>query len=131
MSIANQVQASPGLYVNAPGQPIPGLQPNESVMAAVSRGALPANVLTTNLGLRDSRPGRAILEVMNAAASDGTGSNLVALGGSPNCAPCGGNSFGAGGFNQTNFPGAGQADILPTAAPVAAPTIPAQPVYQG
>jgi hypothetical protein len=104
----------------------------DTIMASVSRGACPANVLTTNVGTRDSRPGRTIHESMATADSVGTGSGVsTTFGGSQNQGPAGGNSLGAGGMNQTNAPGSGETAILPANAYVATPAIPAAPQYQG
>lgn len=129
--INNQVQASPGLYVNAPGQPIPGIPPNMSIAAAISAGLLPANALTTNYGTRDSRPGQAVLELIGKGAVNGTTATAVNPYLWANGGASGGNSLGAGGMNQTDGPGAGETAILAASAPATAVTIPAQPVYQG
>jgi len=129
---ANSTPASPGLNVNTPGQPIPGIPPNMSVMAAISAGLLPANAMTTNFGTRDGRPGQALLEVMGKGAANGVNSKFTSVnGGSQHNGPAGSCSIGAGGFNQTNDPGAGETSICPHNAPATVPTIPAQPVYQG
>jgi hypothetical protein len=103
----------------------------DTVLAAQSRGAMPSNVLTTNYGTRDSRPGQAVLEIegkgaMNGAGVTATNSSLWANGGS-----CGGNSLGAGGMNQTDGPGAGDVAIIATNAPATMPTIASPAQYQG
>jgi hypothetical protein len=103
----------------------------DSVLAAQSRGAMPSNVLTTNYGTRDSRPGQAVLEIEGKGATNGAGitatnSSLWANGGS-----CGGNSLGAGGMNQTDGPGAGDVAIIATNAPATMPTIASPAQYQG
>jgi hypothetical protein len=104
----------------------------DTIMASISRGTCPANVLATNVGTRDSRPGRAVHESMSDANAAGTNTVLTnTFGGSQNQGPAGGNSLGAGGLNQTNAPGSGAAHILPANAYVATPTIPAAPQYQG
>ena len=104
----------------------------DTIAASISRGACPANVLATNVGLRDSRPGRAVHESMSDANAAGTATAATTVfGGSQNQGPAGGNSLGAGGMNQTNAPGSGAQHILPANAYVATPTIPAAPQYQG
>jgi hypothetical protein len=104
----------------------------DTILASASRAACPVNVDITNVGTRDSRPGRTVTESISDANSVGTGpafSNV--FGGSANNGPAGGNGLGAGGLNQTNAPGSGDAHILPANADVKAPTIPAAPQYQG
>jgi len=104
----------------------------DTITASISRGACPANVLATNVGTRDSRPGRTIHEAMSDANQVGTSTQLTTVfGGSQNQGPAGGNSLGAGGLNQTNAPGSGAAHLLPANAYVATPAIPAAPQYQG
>jgi hypothetical protein len=104
----------------------------DTIMASISRGTCPANVDITNAGTRDSRPGRTVHESMSDANATGTATALTTVfGGSQNQGPAGGDSFGAGGLNQTNAPGSGAQHILPANAYVATPTIPAAPQYQG
>jgi hypothetical protein len=103
----------------------------DTVLAAQSRGVVPANVLVTNFGTRDSRPGQAILEAEGKGATNGAGASptnptLWANGGAS-----GGNSFGAGGLNQTDGPGAGDLAIIAANLPAATPAIAALPQYQG
>src|SRR5208283_5588829 len=100
----------------------------DTIAASISRGTCPANVLVTNTGLRDSRPGRAVHESMSDANAAGTATAATTVfGGSQNQGPAGGNSLGAGGMNQTNAPGSGAQHILPANAYVATPVIPAAP----
>jgi hypothetical protein len=104
----------------------------DTITASVSRTSCPANVLATNVGTRDSRPGRTIHESMADAKENGTGGAFTTLfGGSLNVGPAGSSSFGAGGQNQTNGPSSGVAHILPANADVKVPAIPAAPQYQG
>jgi hypothetical protein len=132
----------PGNPVQATLSPVnPGvglLPPNsdnrsgDTILASVSRGTCPANVDITNVGTRDSRPGRTVHESMSAACSDGAGSGFTTVfGGSLNMDASGGNSFGAGGLNQSTSPGGGEGNILPANADVKVVTIPALPQYQG
>ena len=132
MSINNTTPASPGLNIPTPGQPIPGIPPNMSVLAAISAGLLPGSALQTNFGIRDSRPGRSVLESMSDAGKNGTGLNFVAFGGSPGGTACGSGSptAAAGGDNQA-VQSSGENSIIPQNSPASVPTIPAQPVYQG
>ena len=136
--VANQTQASPGLYVNSPGQPIQGIPPNMSVMAAISAGLLPPNANTTNFGATSASGlgtgaagGRSVLEALNTGDSNGVCSSFVANGGSANLSAAGGNSFGAGGLSQQMNPGGAEASVMPANAPPTVPSIPAQPVYRG
>jgi hypothetical protein len=104
----------------------------DTILASVSRAACPANVLATNVGTRDSRPGRTVHESMSDANATGTAAAVATIfGGSMNMGPAGGAGPGAGGFNQTNAPSSGAAHILPANADVKSPTIPAAPQYQG
>jgi hypothetical protein len=132
----------PGNPVQATLSPVnPGvglLPPNsdnrsgDTILASVSRGTCPANVDITNVGTRDSRPGRTVHESMSDANSTGTNSTeTTVFGGSLNVGPAGGAGPGAGGFNQTNSPSSGSGHILPANADVKVPVIPALPQYQG
>lgn len=130
----NAVQAT--LQVVNPGvgmfPPNSNNNSGDTIAASISRGSAPANVLATNVGTRDSRPGRTLHESMSAGCSDGTGASVVStFGGSQNQDSAGAQSIGAGGLNQTNNPGSGEASILPANAYVATPAIPAAPQYQG
>jgi len=148
MTINNQVQASPGLYVNAPGQPLPGIPPNMSVMAAMSAGLIPANVQTTSMGAVDSRAGRTVLESMSRGSCVGAGQSATNPYMFPNGGTAGGAGPGAGGENQTQGPTSGETSILvgsaqgtqsttnggmqfPAAISPPNLTIAAQPVFQG
>jgi hypothetical protein len=125
-------QASPGLNVPSPYGTLPGMPPNMSVAAAISAGLIPTNVLCTNFGTRDSRPGRSVLESLSDAGKNGTGLSYVADGGSANSSACGSGSptAAAGGDNQA-MQSAGESTVIPPNAPVTIPTIPAAPVFQG
>jgi hypothetical protein len=104
----------------------------DTITASVSRGACPANVDVTNVGTRDSRPGRTVHESMSDANASGTGSAIATVfGGSMNMGPAGGGGPGAGGFNQTNAPSSGVAHILPANADVKVPAIATPAQYQG
>jgi hypothetical protein len=148
ININNTTAASPGLQVPTPGQPLQGIPPNMSVMAAISAGLLPANVLQTSMGTRDSRPGRTMLESLGQGSSSGMGLSAVNPYGWPNGGTAGGNSLGAGGLDQVDGPSGGETSVLigsaqgtqatangglqpPAVANSPVLTIPAQPVYQG
>jgi hypothetical protein len=147
---AQSTPASPGLNVPTPGQPLAGIPPNMSVMAAISAGLLPINALQTALGTRDSRPGRSVSESISEGFTNGMGLTTT----NPFGWPCGGAAGGngptgaAGGLNQTDGPSGGVVHIVIAAAPgtqaatngglqpaaaISSPnlTIPTQPVYQG
>jgi hypothetical protein len=130
----NPVQAT--LQVVNPGvgmfPPNSNNDSGDTITASISRGACPANVLSTNIGTRDSRPGRTVHESMSDSDRVGTATALTTIfGGSQNQGPAGGNGLGAGGLNQTNAPGSGSQHLLPTNAKVAAVTIPSPAQYQG
>ena len=120
---------NPGVGLFPPGS---NNASGDTIAASISRGACPANVLATNVGTRDTRPGRAVHEAMSDANAAGTSTQLTTVfGGSQNQGPAGGNGLGAGGLNQTNAPGSGAAHLLPANAYAATPAIPALPQYQG
>lgn len=124
---------------NAVGATLPGLTPGvglfppnsnnasgETVHAAVSRGALPINALTTVFGQKHHpTAGRTIMDTLVDTDQDGAGVSFVANGGSPNLNPCGsgGGNAAAGGLNQTQGPGAGSAMICPANAPSNLPAV--------
>jgi hypothetical protein len=137
MTIANQVQASPGLYVNTPGQPITNnialpqqvgmFPPNSdnkgggSALAAVSasgaRGepALALNTYVTNEGV-----GNAItLAAALSSGSDGGSQSSPANGSEFGCAAGGGacSVGGAGGANMNSNVGAVGDVVLAAKAP--------------
>jgi hypothetical protein len=102
----------------------------DTIMASASRATAPLNALLTNVGTRDSRPGRSVSESLSAGCSDGTGGSVTTtFGGSLNLDAAGSNSLGAGGLNQSGGPGAGEASILPANAYVAIPAVTSQ--FQG
>lgn len=118
----------PGVGMFPPGS---NNNSGDSVMASASRAALPLNVDLTNYGVRDSRPGQAVLEVMGKGAVNGSTANSVNPYLWANGGASGGNSLGAGGMNQTDGPGAGETSILAGSAPSSAPTLGTPPQYQG
>lgn len=139
----NPVQA--GLQVANPGVGLfpPGSNNSsgDSVLAAASRAACPINVHINNFGVTASsglgtgaQGGRTIAESLSVGEANGTNATFVNNGGSANAGPAGGNSFGAGGQNQTNGPGSGESMQIPASGPAATvilPNLPAQPVYRG
>jgi hypothetical protein len=97
---------SPGLTIPSPYQALPGIPPNMSVGAAMSAGILPGNAMCSNIGMKSSAPGRPLLECMADGGAMGTATQWgIDNGNSDND---GGNSFGAGGANQTEYPSSGQ-----------------------
>jgi hypothetical protein len=108
--------ASPGLNVPTPAQPLPGIPPNMSVLAAMSAGLIPANILQTSMGTVDPRNGRTVLESMGAGQGKGSGQSAANPYGFPNGSVTGGNSFGAGGMDQTQANGSGESTVLIGAA---------------
>jgi len=103
----------------------------DTVLAAQSRGSVPANVLVTNLGVRDSRPGRSASETLSHAGANGAGETAAAPYAWPNSAASGGNSLGAGGLNQTPNDASGEQTICVAGAPASFPTIASPAQYQG
>jgi hypothetical protein len=145
---AQSVQASPGLNVPTPGQSLPGIPPNMSVLAAMSAGLLPAGAMQTSMGTADSRPGRTVLESQGIGQAKGAGQSTTNPYMFPNGGTAGGAGPGAGGENQTQGPTSGETSILvgaaqgtqaatciglQPAAAISSPnlSIPAQPVFQG
>lgn len=119
---------------NAAQAALPGIPPNFSVMAAISAGLLPINALATNFGQKhNGTAGRSVADCMIDVDQNGAGGSYVANGGSPEGVINGGNSFGAGGANQTPSGAAseGEACILPTSAPGSTPTLGSSVQYQG
>ena len=102
----------------------------DSIMASISRGACPAGVLMSGLGVSGSG-NKSVLSALSAAGQRGTGAAFAANGGSANYGPAGGDSFGAGGLNQTNAPGAGEITTLPANAPSSIPVIPSPNNFRG
>ncbi len=110
----------------------------DSVMASASRATLPLNVHVTNFGATSASGlgtgaagGRTPVEAIGTGDANGVSAAFVNNGGSANAGPGGGNSLGAGGFNQTNGPTSGESSQIPASAPVTFVTIPATPVYRG
>lgn len=129
------VQAvNPGVGMFPPGS---NNNSGDSVMAAISRGAVPANVNVTNFGVTahagagpNTAGGRALLETFSDGDENGSSPAFVANGGSANQGAAGGNSLGAGGLNQTNSPVGGETIQLPANAPASVPSY-GTPVYRG
>lgn len=130
---------APGNAVQATLQPVnPGVglfPPNsnnssgDTVLASVARGATPFNALATNTGNKSSAPGRTITEAMSDGDRNGHNSSLGID--QLNSDANGGNSFGAGGANQTEGPTSGIGSQVSGANQSAAPTFGAPMQYQG
>lgn len=106
----------------------------DTVMASVSRGALPLNAHTTSYGQKHQPgAGRTIMDCLTDTDQNGAGGTYQANGGSAEAVINGGNSLGAGGANQTpgGAGGEGEATIMPTSAPSNNPTIPSPVQYAG
>lgn len=116
------VQTGVGLFV--PGS---NTSSGDTVLAAVSRGAMPINALLTNSGTKDSTLGRTIASAMSEGERNGHATSLgVDM---MNSDANGGNSFGAGGANQTEGPSSGTASQASGANQSAAVTL-GSPVVQ-
>jgi hypothetical protein len=132
---ASLQQTNPGVGLFPPNS---NTNSGDSVVAAISRGAIPANVHVNNFGVTSGSGagpnvagGRTIIESLATGDTVGTTAAFVNNGGSANAAASGGNSFGAGGLNQTNANSAGESTQCPASGPSSVPTIAAQPVYRG
>ena len=110
-------QPSPGLNVRGPCEPIPGIPPNMSLMAALSAGLIPLGAVINNFGVVNSAGGRSVASALGDGTGNGTAPGFTNNGGSANYGACGGQSFSAGGMNQTNAPGGGDSHICPHSAP--------------
>lgn len=129
MSLFDQISSPYGVGAAPYRYPVV-TQPNDSVLAATSRGGIPLNVLQTNFGgNKDSRPGRSVLESLADCGEMGSG--LSGVNETFNSDSNGGSGPGAGQANQTEAPSSGQMHTVATTFPVSAVTIPAAPQYQG
>jgi hypothetical protein len=129
----NPVQATLSLVNPGVGLFPPNSNNNsgDTILASVARGACPANVLTTGLGVTGSGS-KPVLTALNSAGTRGTGAAFVANGGSANNGPNGANGvpLAAGGMGQSNG-ATGETTVLPANAPSSLPVIPALPQYRG
>jgi hypothetical protein len=130
-------QANPGVGMFPPNA---NNASGDTVLAAQSRAAVPLNVQVNNFGVvgmalgpNTTPAGRSLAEAESRGWAVGTGAQYQTNGGSANQAPCGSNSLGAGGFNQTNYPGSGEVTTMPTAMPAGNLSINggANPSFQG
>lgn len=131
----------PGNPVQSTLQPVlPGVgcfPPNsnansgDTLLAAASRGAVPANVNITNFGVPGSG-NKPVAVGLGGAGERGTNAAFVANGGSANNGPNGtGNAQNAaGGMAQANG-ATGEATILPANVPASLPVYGANPSYRG
>lgn len=135
----NPVQAA--LQVVQPGvgmfPPNSDNRSGDTILASVSRGSAPANALVTGHGLTSSAGagtgsgGKSVLAGLSSGGENGTNlqGGMDTMNGDLN----GGNSFGAGGANQTEAPSSGQSSQL--AAQLPSVTVAVQggavPVYVG
>jgi len=127
----NPVQAT--LQITNPGV---GLFPpnsnnfsGDTVQAAISRGAIPANQLITGTGL-DARGGRTVAEAISKGGEMGSFQNAYSLE-TFNSDSNGGSGPGAGQANQTEGPSSGSTNQLATTTPSASVTTTAGPQFGG
>lgn len=117
------------MQATLPGiNPAVGLMPpnsdarsTDTVLAAVSRGALPVNALATNAG-KHAAGGRPVLETMGRAGEvgyNGSAGGFDSLNSDAN----GGSGPGAGQSNQTEGPSSGQQAVVEGAQYASAVTI--------
>ncbi len=94
----------------------------DSVLASASRGTLPLNLqgagygVTSQSGSGTGAGGRTILQALGDGDRNGTNGQVGVY--SFNSNANGGNSFGAGGANQTEGPSSGVSSIASTQQPV-------------
>lgn len=120
-------QQNPGVGLFPPNS---NTQGGDTVLAAISRGALPINAIATNAGIKQSGTGRSIAEAMSDG--DEMGYNGSAGGfDSFNSDANGGAGLGAGQQNQTEGPSSGENSFIEGSAPANAPTVTATPNYVG
>ena len=95
----------------------------DSIMASISRGACPGNILAASFGTSGSGS-KPIVSAMNSGGSRGTGAAFVANGGSANNGPnsVAGALGAAGGLAQSNGV-TGEVTTLPANAPSSLPTL--------
>lgn len=128
MSLFDQVSSPFGVGA-APFRPPVVIQPNDSVLAAVSRGGISHGAIVTNTGKVPASPGRTLLESMSRAGEvgyNGSAGGFDSLNSDAN----GGSGPGAGQSNQTEGPSSGQASLVEGPAPASAPTI-SNPIQYG
>ena len=121
------------------------MRSGDTVMAAVSRASVPANVKLTNaiLGTTPDPSGRSLSEAMSEGGRVGTAAKpttirnergFLAVGSgfdTMNISANGGGGIGAGGASQELGQAAGQASQLATPTPSSVITTAANPNYQG
>jgi hypothetical protein len=98
----------------------------DSVLASASRAACPMNANAYNFGVTSSagagvggfgNGGRSVAEALSGGDANGVSPTFTAQGGSAQSSPAGGNGLGAGGYNQTNSPSAGEGTVVPANGP--------------
>jgi hypothetical protein len=113
---------SPGLVIPSPYDPLPGMDPNATMLSAMSRGDIPRNILLTN-NLLGKVPagGRSPIEAMARAGEVGTAGTVGGAGGNAfhpmSNSANGGSGPGAGGMNQDIGQNSGQSSCLDGAMP--------------
>lgn len=124
---ASLQQQNPGVGLFPPNS---NTQGGDTVLAAISRGALPINAIATNAGLKQSGPGRSIAESMSDGDETGYGGSAGGFD-SLNSDANGGAGPGAGQANQTEGPTSGESSFIEGSAPANAVTVTAAPNYAG
>lgn len=120
-------QQNPGVGLFPPNS---NTQGGDTVLAAISRAALPINAVATNAGFKQSGPGRSVAEAMSDG--DEMGYNGSAGGfDSLNSDANGGSGPGGGQQNQTEGPSSGEASMIEGSAPANFVTVTATPNYVG
>lgn len=122
MSLFDQISSPYGVGA-APYKTPVVVQPNDSVLSALSRGGIPLGALVTNYGQKHHPgQGRSTMDCLLDVDS-GVSAAFVQNGGSFNTGANGGSGPGAGQQGQYQGLGAGCSDQLPHTAPVAAPAV--------
>jgi len=135
----NAVQAT--LQITQPGvgmfPPNADNRSGDTVLASASRGSVPANVevtgygVTSSAGIVSASGGRALLEGLSSGGANGTAfqAGMDTMNSDSN----GGQSFGAGGANQTEGPTSGQSSQVAAQQPSSTLTLQGgtSPVFGG
>lgn len=132
MSLFDQISSPYGVGAAPFRPPAPQLQPNDSVLSATSRGAMPMNAYVTNFGQKhNATAGRAVLDCL-VDVDYGASAGFTQNGGSPQSESNGCAGPGAGQQSQqTAGFGSGCTDQLPHNASASSPTFANPPNYQG
>lgn len=120
-------QQNPGVGLFPPNS---NTQGGDTVLAAISRGALPINAIATNAGIKQSGTGRSLAEAMSDGDEMGYGGSANGFD-SLNSDANGGSGPGSGQQNQTEGPTSGESSFVEGSAPANFVTVTTTPNYVG